>query len=400
MGRPLSIEQQALSLIARIYDAALDASRWQDFVDELARAYGDAPVGFAFQLPGFPVQSAFIEHGMRHPDPAYLDVFVEHHKRGLPWSEGYVKNFVGRFGLASEVFPDSMVAETAYYEDWMKPLGFAPCGPIGHTVALEEGRPAAVIAIFRREGQRPWRPRDCALGDLLVPHLARAYALHQRGHENAALAEALDRLPTGVMLLDPRGHVVLRNRTADRILELEDGLLLDDGVPRATRSPDNAVLQQLIHKAVEAGAGAGGGEGSVMAVTRPSGRRAFPLMLAALLSARPGHTLHDAVAVLYVSDVEGETLHRRDPLRKLYGLTQAEVELVELLCDGWSLEEAAAQRSVTMNTARSQLKQIFFKTGTSRQSELVRLVLAGIARIREPGPAPETPKGFLGGGDR
>lgn len=396
----MSIERQALPLIARIYDAALDASRWQDFVDGLSSAYGDAPVGFAFQLPGFPVQSSFIERGMRHPDPAYLDVFVEHHKRGLPWSEGYVKNFVGRFGLANEVFPDAKVGETDYYHEWLKPLGFAPCGPIGHTVALEEGRPAAVIAIFRREGQQPWRPRDCALGDLLVPHLARAYALHQRGHQNAALAEALDRLPTGVMLLDPRGNVVLRNRSAERILDLSDGLLLDDGVPRAARAPDNAVLQQMIRQVVEARAAGRFVEGSVMAVTRPSGRRAFPLMLASLLSAGPGHTLHDAVAVLYVSDTEGQTLQRSDPLRKLYGLTQAEVELVELLCDGWSLEEAAARRGVTLNTARSQLKQIFFKTGTSRQSELVRLVLTGIARIREPGPAPEAPKGFTGGGER
>jgi DNA-binding CsgD family transcriptional regulator len=127
-------------------------------------------------------------------------------------------------------------------------------------------------------------------------------------------------------------------------------------------------------------------ESHVMAVSRPSGRRAFPLRMASLLSARPEHTLHDAVAVLYVTDVEAQTLQHNEPLRKLYALTHAEVELVELLCDGWSLEEASAQRGVTMNTARSQLKQIFFKTGTSRQSELVRLVLAGIAPIRDPLP--------------
>jgi DNA-binding CsgD family transcriptional regulator len=393
----LSIERQALPLIERVYDAALDARRWQAFVEALSEAYGDAAVGFAFQLPGFPVQSAFMEHRMRHPDPAFLDVFVEHHKRGLPWSVGYVKAFVGRFGLANEVFPDSMVADTAYYHEFMRPIGLAPTGPMGHTIALEEGRPAAVIAIFKREGQRPWRPRDCALGDLLVPHLARAYALHQRGHQNAALAEALDRLPTGVMLLDPRGHVVLRNRSAERILELEDGLMLDDGVPRAAHPPDNAVLQQMIRQAVDAQRVGRFTEGNVVAVTRPSGRRAFPLMLSSLLSAGPGHTLHDAVAAIYVSDVEGETIQRSEPLRKLYSLTQAEVELVELLCDGASLEEAASQRGVTMNTARSQLKQIFFKTGTSRQSELVRLVLAGIAPIRDPRPGSGTPPGFVAG---
>jgi DNA-binding CsgD family transcriptional regulator len=190
------------------------------------------------------------------------------------------------------------------------------------------------------------------------------------------------------MLLDARGHVVLRNRSADRILELEDGLMLHEGMPRAVRAADNAVLQQMIRQVVDAHAAGRPSEGNVMALTRPSGRRAFPLMISSLLSAGPGHTLHDALAVVYITDVEGKLLQRSEPLRKLYALTQAEVELVELLCDGWSLEEAASHRGVTMNTARSQLKQIFFKTGTSRQSELVRLVLAGVARIRDAGPEP------------
>jgi DNA-binding CsgD family transcriptional regulator len=396
----LSIEKRALPLIARIYEAATDPSRWQTFVTELAAAYGGVATGFAFQMPGFPMPGAFFQHGMGTGDPAFLDLFVQYyHRRGLPWGSGYVNQFVGRFGLASEVIPDADIPGTDYYSEWMKPLGLAACGPMCHTVNIEDGKPATVIAMFRYEGQRPWRASDCALGDLLVPHIARAFELHRRFSENSGMAEALDRLPTGVMLLDPRGRVVLRNRSAQRILDLADGLMLDDGVPRAVRGPDNAVLQQMIRSVVDASASPGSSyDTHVMAVSRPSGRRAFPLRLGSMLSASPEHTLHDAVAVLYVSDVEAQTLQQSEPLRKLYALTQAEVELVELLCDGWSLEEASAQRGVTMNTARSQLKQIFFKTGTSRQSELVRLVLAGIAPIRDPRPevrdgAPDTAGG-------
>jgi len=59
-------------------------------------------------------------------------------------------------------------------------------------------------------------------------------------------------------------------------------------------------------------------------------------------------------------------------------------QLVELLCQGSSLDEAAVARGVTMNTARSQLKQVFAKTHTSRQSELVRLVMSGVASIAKP----------------
>ena len=64
---------------------------------------------------------------------------------------------------------------------------------------------------------------------------------------------------------------------------------------------------------------------------------------------------------------------------EIYKLTPAEGELVQLLAQGRSLEEAAAFRSVTLNTARSQLKQIFAKTGTRRQSELLQVVLSGVA---------------------
>ena len=384
----VSIEKRALPIITRIYEAATNPPRWKAFSAALSEAYGGVAVGFALQMPGFPLEGAFFAHGMGD-SPEYLQVFIEHQRRGLPWAAGYVENFIGRFGLGSEVIPDAKVVDTDYYREWMKPLGFAPCAPMAHTVAIENGSPAAAIVLYKREGQRPWRAGDTALGDLLVPHLARAYALHQHMTANAALAEALDRMPTGVMLLDALGKVILRNRSADNILGMGDGLLLDDGVPRAMRGPDNAVLQQLIRQAVEAKTPGSSLESHVMAVTRPSGRRAFPLRLASLLSAKPEHTLHDAVAVLYVTDVEAQTLQHNEPLRKLYALTHAEVELVELLCDGWSLEEASAQRGVTMNTARSQLKQIFFKTGTSRQSELVRLVLAGIAPIRDPLPVPD-----------
>ena len=51
---------------------------------------------------------------------------------------------------------------------------------------------------------------------------------------------------------------------------------------------------------------------------------------------------------------------------------------MRLIAEGNSLEEVAEQRGVTMNTVRSQLKQVFSKTDTSRQGELVlRDALAG-----------------------
>ena len=71
----------------------------------------------------------------------------------------------------------------------------------------------------------------------------------------------------------------------------------------------------------------------------------------------------------------------RDLLASLYGLTPAEAELASLLSAGHSIEEAAEIRGVTLNTARSQMKRVFSKTGVNRQADLVRLLLNNVTAL-------------------
>lgn len=61
-------------------------------------------------------------------------------------------------------------------------------------------------------------------------------------------------------------------------------------------------------------------------------------------------------------------------LRQRHGLTSAETKLVVLLTEGNSLRATAEALQITYETARTQLKVAFQKTGTSRQIELVLLV--------------------------
>lgn len=370
----------ALDLVDRIYAAALEPAGWQDFASALSRAYGGAPTGFALQVPGFPFSGVLYVVGFAEQ---YYDRFMAHVLRGLPWDAARARNFVGRFGLASEVVSDAELSETPFYRECMEPQGLAH-GPMGHTIAVEAGRPVAGLVIFPPPGRSAFDAEDLAYADPLVPHLARAYRIHAERRQQRALGEAIDRFPTGLLLLDVRGHVMRMNRGAEQILEQDDGLSLDDGALRASDPAENTRLREALTAVTEGTAVAGGRDGSVLAVSRRSGRRGFPLVVAPLRAPRDATTQADAVAVVYVSDLELGVVRRREALRELYGLTEAESRLVELLCQGFSLEEAADARGVTMNTARSQLKQVFAKTSTSRQSELVRLVLAGVASIGGP----------------
>lgn len=62
-------------------------------------------------------------------------------------------------------------------------------------------------------------------------------------------------------------------------------------------------------------------------------------------------------------------------------LTGAEALLACLIVSGAGLTEAAARLGVSVNTAKTQLKAIFAKTGCHSQSELVRTISAGPAML-------------------
>ena len=58
----------------------------------------------------------------------------------------------------------------------------------------------------------------------------------------------------------------------------------------------------------------------------------------------------------------------------LFDLAPAEARLAAALASGKSLTTVAAQQGIKVSSARTYLAQIFRKTGTHQQSELVALL--------------------------
>ena len=74
-----------------------------------------------------------------------------------------------------------------------------------------------------------------------------------------------------------------------------------------------------------------------------------------------------------------------EPVCRLHGLSQSETRLTCALIGGESLGCAAKIIGVREQTARSYLKQIFVKTDTNRQAELVQLMLKSAVRLSSSG---------------
>lgn len=196
----------------------------------------------------------------------------------------------------------------------------------------------------------------------------------------AAASGVLDRLPLGVMMLDGRGRVLMTNSKARTIIASADGLLVGlDGVFRAADGAETRALLDLVKNTI---AGTVDEEAScALTVSRPSMR----LPLNVLVTPLTGHRREageGAGAAIFISDPEDRVDIDEDVLRGLYGLSRVEARLALGLAQGMQVDELAVDTKVSIHTVRSQLKQIFRKTSTNRQAELVKLLLTGPAAIR------------------
>jgi DNA-binding CsgD family transcriptional regulator len=68
----------------------------------------------------------------------------------------------------------------------------------------------------------------------------------------------------------------------------------------------------------------------------------------------------------------------RDLLAVMYGFTKREGDLACVLLKGQNVAEAARSLGMTLSTARTHLQHLLEKTGTTRQGELLRLLLGSV----------------------
>ncbi len=194
-------------------------------------------------------------------------------------------------------------------------------------------------------------------------------------------AAALNHLPMGVVIVDKAAQVQFMNTNASDLFAQSDGIDVGaTGIFRTAKVAETKNLHAMIAEAAADHESDDNREGGAMTVSRPSMKRSFALLVVPLpneddILSDSGH-----VAV-FINDPE---LHNELPTRvlaRLYGLTEAEARLLQALILGKKLETFADEVGVSMNTVRSHLKQVFRKTGTNRQPELVSLVMNSSAYL-------------------
>jgi DNA-binding CsgD family transcriptional regulator len=161
-----------------------------------------------------------------------------------------------------------------------------------------------------------------------------------------------------ILMIDRYRRLLDGTPTGTRMLDEHDLLACEFGRIRASRQHDQVRLEHWIDMAMEAG-----GANLTLAGLR-------------IEIVRLGGPTGEGRLLLIFRPTEGGTQHVEEAAH-LFGLTMAERRLLKLLFDGMSLASAALSLGVARTTARTHLQRIFDKTGSRRQSDLVRLVALG-----------------------
>lgn len=245
--------------------------------------------------------------------------------------------------------------------------------------------PSCRLRISRPHDAVRFGAPERALCELLLPHLQAAVQLRASLDiaevERLSYAATLDRLCVGVVLLDRQGYVLRLNQAARCILEGGDGLKLLGGRMLASPSAQGRRLEQLISQAVEAANAQQPGLVQAMNLERPSGKGTLGLAVRAAAASEWSQPQDCPAATVIIRDPQTSALPSDAQLKRLYGLTQAEAALTLELLTGRTMEDAACRLGVSQNTARSQLRAIFAKTRVSRQADLLRILMGGVAPL-------------------
>ena len=317
-------------------------------------------------------------------DPRAIDEYQQHWYQYDPWRNAMSPDVkAGTVLVGDQLISATRIRQTAFYNEFGQRYDTTQC-----LAGILEISPRLIsnISVNRSERGPRFDTADVELLDALMPSLRRALALHGRlsGAELMAVhaSEVLERLPHGVILVSATGAVIWTNRAADAVLRAKDGLTLERGELRGATPAITARFRAAIASAIAVSTGqALDARDTALSLSRASSQRPLSVFIAPLSAVHVALMPTQAAAAVFVTDPDLATGPDAETIRVLFGLTRGESELVRCLVSGLTLEEAADHLGLRLQTLRSRLKDVFQKTNTHRQAELVRLVLTSATRM-------------------
>jgi DNA-binding CsgD family transcriptional regulator len=359
-------------LVGNIYDASLDPALWPAVFEQVCRFVRCSSAHlFAQDSVHKTTASRYFTWG---DEPEFTQLYIDKYAKLNPMFPGALFFNVEEVHQLIEIIPREEVRRTRFCIEWM-----APQEIIDDMFAILE-KSATSCSLFQVIRRR----RDGVVDDdarerlaLLAPHIRRSVLIGKiidlKKVEAAALADSLDTLSAGMFMVDASGRIVHANASGHSMLAEAKVLRSVGGHLGAIDSLANQALLESF-AATESGDPALGRKGiAVPLKARDDERYVANVLPLTSGTRRKAGISYSAVATVFVHKAALE-LSPPEAIVKEFKLTPAELRVLFAIVEIGGVHESAEALGISEATARTHLRHLFEKTGTSRQAELIKLV--------------------------
>ena len=357
----MSAAEQLSSLIETIYDSAVSPALWPVALGGITRFVGGSATGlYAKDAASRTGAIHYRDEGLGEAQTAR---YFEHYIRIDPSTIRHYFAAVGDLVSTIDMLPYEEFRQTRFYVEWVEPAGL-----VDHLAAILEKDQTSfsMVGVFRSREQglvdEPMRRRM----RLVVPHVRRAVMigglLERRSIANDALTKALDAVRSATFLVDAAGAIVHANTAGLRMLA-GDGPVRDidghlTGIEhdlRAALSPEEA-------------------SPSFEPLLARDGQRYLVQTLPLRGPLRTTDNGRPAAAAVFIQPTSLSTPAVPEAIARAYQLTPTELRTLLAAVEIGGVSEIAEALGISETTVKFHLRSVYAKTGSHRQSDLVKLV--------------------------
>jgi DNA-binding CsgD family transcriptional regulator/PAS domain-containing protein len=367
-------------VVGDIYDCVLEPPRWSGALARIASLTQSAASSVIINDDFDSRAGRIFEYGA---DQKYLRLYFERYATADLQPPDERARGIGDLTTLEMLCSGEPPFAADFFDIFIKPQGF---GDLIALQLLQSGRRMGWLSAARSSVQQRYRERDRQLIKLLSPHLCQALAISDAIDLTTVTSERLeqtvDALAAGVFLTDRGGRIVYMNRSAERQINTGNALQVVNRRLSATDQKANVALARALsaRACTDATASPTG-----LALALPDGSGAGYLASVLPLDGGARTELmapYRASAGVFVQDPMVAPRTESEAFARLYGLTGAELKVLLTLAPGLTAKEAAKILGVREPTIKTHLQRIYEKTGMSRQTELVRLLLSHAPPLR------------------
>jgi len=353
-------------LIESIYDTLFEQNGWDEALKQIADAFKSPSVGF---FEHNVIDPSDMQHLMLGIDDEMMNQYTEYYAELNPFFQKPEYSASGALmcdkRLAHDFSNKHIWDGSEFFHDWLNKMDYAHT--IGQTLTDTSDR-LLNFTIIRPSFEGSYSKLEKQKFLAMLKHVHKAFELHRKIEnlelQSSSSEQALSSIDMAVLNITDKGKISYMSSTAARLLYSNQGLSDNNGLLVASSSlTADTLLQAAIKQAAEHS------QTQNLQLPRiPNGRLKLTITPNKPQRQFLGHYEIGLTVLIEAEEAKEEILKAH------YRLTDTEVEVAQLICQGKTPQQISEIRCKSVQTVRTQIKSIYSKTGVNTQSQLVALI--------------------------